>query len=145
MFWSSVYRDLLADSSKKPTNALLWTWLSPKLLHVFSTIFLSLSSEISYIITAEEFIVPIAHAVVIKLFTKEMIKEKDYQQRGKGVYLTRIGREKVLLELEKRLEKKIRFKGINTTIRNAIYHQARHLAAYIKKEIRTYEIANIPE
>lgn len=94
---------------------------------------------------AEEFIVPIAHAVVIKLFTKEMIKEKDYQQRGKGVYLTRIGREKVLLELEKRLEKKIRFKGINTTIRNAIYHQARHLAAYIKKEIRTYEIANIPE
>jgi len=93
---------------------------------------------------AEEFIVPVGHTVAIKLFVREIMKETDFVKRGKAVFLSKEGRDKVLRELEEKLAKKIRFKGVNTTIRGAIYRQARHLASYLKGETENYVPAKIP-
>jgi len=93
---------------------------------------------------AEEFIVPVGHIVAIKLFVREMLKENHFRHENEAVFLNWEGRSKVLAELENRLAKQIHFKGVKTTIRNAIHRQARHLAAYLRGEERNYEIAQIP-
>lgn len=93
---------------------------------------------------AEEFLVPIAHATVIKLFTRRQIKEYDYTVKENAVYLNLNGRYKVNITIANMLKKQIKWRGINTTIEGTIYHQARHLANYIKGEEQTYKNANIP-
>jgi len=82
--------------------------------------------------------------VFTKLFAGEMLKESHFRHEKEAVFLNWEGRSKVLAELENRLTKQIYFKGVKTTIRNAIHRQARHLAAYLRGEERNYEIAQIP-
>ncbi len=93
---------------------------------------------------AEEFLVPIAHASVIKLFTRNQIKEYDYNTKENAVYLNLNGRYKVDVSIVNLLKKPVKWREINTTIEGIIYHQARHLANYIKGEEENYKNANIP-
>jgi len=90
---------------------------------------------------AEEFIVPIAHLLTIKLATRKMLKESDFTFKDDGaVYLASSGREKVHIGFYELLNKYVKFEGRTAELRNIMLYQARKLGQYLRNERDDYTI-----
>ena len=93
---------------------------------------------------AEEFIVPLGHAIALRLMMKRKLEEEDFRVKGDGsVFLNSNGRVKVEEIFLLTLRKKIKWRGMNTTVEGAINHQAKHLAAFIRGDDETYNLAKL--
>lgn len=68
----------------------------------------------------------VAEALTLDLFSRRMLNAKHFEPHDGGVYLTREGRAKLILQYEKRMERQFmsEHRGHRTTLRQQLDHQA---------------------
>lgn len=74
----------------------------------------------------EPFRAVVAEALTLDLFSHRMLKAEHFEPRDGGVYLNKIGRAKLLLQYEKRMERQFMSESIGhrTTLRQQLEQQA---------------------
>jgi len=68
----------------------------------------------------------VAEALTLDLFSHRMLNESHFEPHGGGVYLTREGRGKLILQYEKRMDRQFMCElvGHRTTLRQQLENQA---------------------
>lgn len=87
----------------------------------------------------EQFRQPIVDRAVITLFAQKQIDEKDYEQSGNSLLLTKEGRKKVIEAVLDRLHTEIKYRGKKTTFQFIILDNCRNLARLLLDETKLYE------
>jgi CRISPR-associated protein Cas1 len=87
----------------------------------------------------EEFRQPVVDRAVITLFVRKLINEKDFTKNGDSVFLSDIGRQKVIDAVMRRLYTRIKFGKKTMTLQGIILEQARNVVRFLMNEIKEYK------
>lgn len=78
----------------------------------------------------------IMDAIIFKLFTTKKVQEEHFDNVEGGYYLNKEGKQLLILEYNKSMEKKIKYKGRNIETQNIIQYDCHQLANQILKEVK---------
>lgn len=86
----------------------------------------------------EEFRTPIADAVCCALFNHETLKEKDFEQRDGGIFMTKDGCSKVVAAFENKMKSSVKYDGSEMTYLEIIFNQAKSYRDFVSGKTESY-------